>query len=325
MLPRHCKQVWLVAGLSLLLLTGIIAFHLHYLSRSIGGNKLFAGIEISGVNQIVLQNTHRTITLQKDEDLWRVREADNYYADFSLIRSLFASIENLRLKQKYEVTPENLDNFKLHNPEDKLNMSDTGTELSLFDASGKKIRQIIIGIRDSMDNQIVRLSDKGDIFAVDGVFTLPKELFSWTKQPLVHYNGLEISAFEYNGERIERYRDGGQFMNLKFNRPYLRMELVRILDILTDLKYDKVLSSQEFDDMRYRHEKTLSVTSFDGLVTDLKLLTDFEEYWVQIRLSTTTLPSVKVNDYIKNNSFLYEDWWFRLSPDTGRTLFQFKL
>lgn len=325
MLPRHCKQVWFVAVLSLVLLIGAMAVHLHYLNRSVGGNKLFAGVDIIGLDKITLQNARQTVTLQKDENLWRVKEADNYYADFNLMRSLLANIENLRLKQKYEATSENLDIFKLHNPGDKLNSADAGTVLSLFDASGKKLRQIIIGGRDTMDNQVVRLSDKNDIFAVDGIFTLPRELSSWTKQPLIHYNGLEISAFEENDERIERYREGAPFMRLDVKRPYLRMELVRILDMLTDLKYDKVLSSQEFDDMRYRQTKTLSVTSFDGLVTELKLLTDFDEYWVQIRLSTTTLPSVKVNDYIQNNGFLYEDWWFRLPADTGRALFQFKL
>ena len=49
------------------------------------------------------------------------------------------------------------------------------------------------------------------------------------------------------------------------------------------------------------------------------------DIWFSIKLLTTPLPMKIVNDYIKDNSFLYDDWYFKASSEQGHILRDFRL
>ena len=65
----------------------------------------------------------------------------------------------------------------------------------------------------------------------------------------------------------------------------------------------------------------MEIITFQGLVFYLDFYNnEHNEEWLHITLSTTPLPMSIVNDYIKDNKFLYEGWYFRLSPETSKIL-----
>ena len=73
-------------------------------------------------------------------------------------------------------------------------------------------------------------------------------------------------------------------------------------------------------------ERVSTITTFFGLVFDINLYyQDNNKVWCSIKLSTTSLPLSVVNDYINDNKFLYDDWFFEISSDQGHILRDFRL
>ena len=99
---------------------------------------------------------------------------------------------------------------------------------------------------------------------------------------------------------------------------------MKVFDALTNLWYEQVLSVQNFDEKKYTYHQYLQTETFDGLITELDVYTDYNEYWVKVKISPARLSRVEVGEYVKNNTFLYQDWWFKLPADIGRTLFMFR-
>ena len=83
-------------------------------------------------------------------------------------------------------------------------------------------------------------------------------------------------------------------------------------------------SPEKFDESQYPYVEKIQISTFDGLVVDLSVYSNYEEYWLKIDISTTRLPSYKIKDYVETNSFLFKNWWFKLPQDEGKILFIFK-
>ena len=118
---------------------------------------------------------------------------------------------------------------------------------------------------------------------------------------------------------------GETFYEKQTKLPYNQFSYHRFFDLLFDLHYEKVLSSQDFDTSRFVSNQKIKITTFDGLKIELNLYHDGQEYWAKIKMSTTRLPSKKVVEQVDKHQFLYQDWWFKLNDDIGRQLWMFKI
>lgn len=306
------KKIWLTAVI--LFLGAVISLYWSNvrLERSLRGNLVFsdnAG-NIPEFSKIVISRPNNVITVYEDDIVWRVAEADNYYAGFNLMRSLADGIASAHIGR--EAVSDGID-------------KEEWTVVALFDRQGNKQSEVRISAADKPGNHYIRYPKDEKIYLSDWKTQLPVSLSSWTRQPLLAVNGGEISSFKTGDVSLSRRYEGTAFFDSRTKRAYGRYDYIRIFDILADLRYDKVLSSQEFDEGLYPNLRTLELTTFDGLVSTLRIYTDYNEYWLSVKLSSTSLPSNDVNDYIKHNSIFYDDWWFRLPADAGRMLFMVKL
>lgn len=310
MVISRMKKVWFWAISLIFVLSFCLYFSEHRLQDSIRGDLIFSDLngDIAAVQKITVEHNGRVVTIYNKQDLWRVADADNYYADFNRIHNVLNNIMTAKIGNEASIeNPQNLQWYKL----------------SLFDKQNK-----ILGsarISGTLDTNIRYIELSSKIYFTSWNALLPEQVVSWTRQPLIAFEGTGISEFIVGDKGIYRNSEGDIFYNTADKHRYYHMDYIRIFNTLHDLYYDKVLSSQEFDAEKYADVRTQKLINFDGLITELQYVTDYNEYWVKVTLSTTSLPSNAVIDYIKENNIFYQNWWFRLPSDEGRSLFMFNL
>lgn len=305
------KKIWIITLISTIVAGVCLYYTNQSLHDSLKGNQVFADIaqNQTKIKKIVIKHPKESIILYNDDNLWQVENADNYYADFSLVQNLQESIASAKFGKEIMELPDS--NF-------------TWTELEVYGAD-KLIGKVQINNASAVGTHKLRIPEQNKIYQSNWKMQLPTDIMSWLPQPLLKFNDVDVSRLEVNDKIISRRYEGATFYDKQTNLPYRQYEFLQVFDLLTDLRFDKVSSSQEFDNTLYPVNNKIILHTFDGLITELNIFTNYSEYWLQISLSTTTLPSHKVNDYIEYNSFLYKDWWFRLPAHIGRSLFMFKL
>ena len=279
--------------------------------KNIHGNLLFSSAEkIENVKKIKIKSARNQVTIYQDENMWKVLEADNYYADLNLVRMLLERISMARTGNEI--------------PAETLKDSEW-ISISLYGASDQKLDEVQLSNPYRSGSHNTRSEDGKKIYATNWVVNIPDQKMSWTNHPLIRFDSIEIKSIENNGKKITRDYKGMPFSYAENKFQYNTQKHTKVFDVLTGLWYDDVLSSQEFDEKKYSHQQQLKLTSFDGLETEITLYTDNKEYWAKINISTNKLPTQEVKNYVANNSFLYEDWWFKLTPEEGKALFLFQL
>ena len=137
----------------------------------------------------------------------------------------------------------------------------------------------------------------------------------------------------YAPQQIKSFETENDGRKIKFNRitphdAYTdgdgRKETLTIFsDLFSYLTFRNVVPQQLFNPDEFPQKRNLRVTLFNGLVTDMEIYADANQkaFWTAIKISSTRLPTRGVNDYIKNNGFFYDGWYFELPPETGYILF----
>ena len=133
MYPRLIKSAAVLAAVSLC----AAAASLYWVYRSghahLIGSLVFAETvrPESKIKEIVIRSPEYTATLENDNDFWHIREADNYYANFDLVRSLFKNFRETRFIRKQTATPQLLSELDLGNP--YRSDAHAGTSISILE------------------------------------------------------------------------------------------------------------------------------------------------------------------------------------------------
>lgn len=310
MSENKLRNIWLLA--ILLTVSAFVCLFManQKMKASLKGDLIFASAEgeIPAFDAIKINKEGKQITLRRDDNFWRVEEADNYYANFTKIQSLLENITTSKIGTEIEPNTKNIN----------------WTSVTLLNQN-QKVGTVEISNATSPATHYIRYPGKNKIYLSNWQTQLPLSLSSWTQQPLLAIKKITIKKIEKDDVIIARRGEGSAFYDVQRNLPYIRSDYLQMFDILNDLRYDKVLSSQEFDNERYAIIEQIRLTSFDGLITTIQIYTDFQRYWIKIELSETTLPSKETKEYIAKNKILYEDWWFEVTPEIGQSLFSLRL
>jgi len=106
------------------------------------GQKLLPNLPLNDVAQITIKSGADSLTLARQNNLWRVHERSDYPANFTQISELLMKLADLKIAQNEEVGPSQLGRFDLLPPGAAPN---TGTAIELKDQSGKTIGSILLG------------------------------------------------------------------------------------------------------------------------------------------------------------------------------------
>ncbi len=106
------------------------------------GEKLFPKLPINDVARIQIRQSVGEVNLIKEDDLWRVKERNNYPANFSQISEFLVKAGNLKIGQSEEIGASQFAKLELLEPAKGIG---SGTLLELKDKSGKAIQSAILG------------------------------------------------------------------------------------------------------------------------------------------------------------------------------------
>ena len=96
------------------------------------GNLVFAATGSSDmpIKEIIVKQPHQTITLTPENSFWQIKEADNYYAAFDIMRNLRQNINEARFTA-----------YEQHFP---LTEDSSATSLQIIGENGKELNHIIL-------------------------------------------------------------------------------------------------------------------------------------------------------------------------------------
>ena len=321
MLKRHIHLALIIACVSICL-AGLSLFYIfqqgnHHQIGELVFSQTQASLHI--LQKIVIQRQGQTITLLKDDQFWRVKEAHNYYANFNILHDLLENITSSRIlgislaKQAQSVSA--------REPTDK-----DYTKISMYGINNQSLDKVLIHDADQSNNsrQAV-IPPLADSYIVSGEYNLPQHLTSWLPQPLISITHTNLKAIQINQNKIERFSHAETFHIAQDKLKKINPTNMVNFEFLThNLIYSDVISAQDFDDTKYPHRTELNFTCFSGLIYRLTIYTNGQEYWSSLNLLTEPLSTIESNDYIRANKFLYDGWFFKLPNSTGKQLFYYK-
>lgn len=277
--------------------------------------------DLSGIK---ITKPQMNITFEKDSGIWMVKEADYYFANNQMLQNLINDVQNAKLSHPQEFSKEMMDKTSLNEPTG--NNPHSGTLIETFDGNGKLLDSIIIGNKtENRMSSFVRRSDREEIWRTDKAFDIPDEQYSWLLQPLLAYQPEIFESIEIINDTESKsiYRTDTVYPFTDENKKEINP--IALLERFRYLVAEEILSAQNFDENLFPNHKKIILTTFNGLVINIDLFNDRENFWLKISLSTALLITPTVNDYINSNAFLYENWYFKIPTSTGKVLRNFNI
>jgi hypothetical protein len=107
------------------------------------GQKLLGDFPINDVAQLTIKSASNEVTLAKKDDTWRVKERQDYPANFGTISDFLRKAADLKVVQTEQVGASQLPRLELA-PPDKGG-TNSGTLVEMKDKNGKAIRSLLLG------------------------------------------------------------------------------------------------------------------------------------------------------------------------------------
>lgn len=163
------------------------------------GEKLFADLPVNQVAEVTIADAENHTTLVKGEKIWQVEERSGYPADFEQLRDTVIKLSRLKIGRSFSGDAESLARLSLL-PPSASDASARGTRITLKDASGKTVADLILGQTRSTENgggkgQYLKKADGETVFLVDASFrflkTAPNE---WLQKEILNIKADAVQS-----------------------------------------------------------------------------------------------------------------------------------
>ena len=321
---NYILKFLLASVVTLLLVLCIVYLFVWNNNNKLHGKLVFSETYNRGIliDRIKLVSAEDTVDIVRKGDYWVIENKNDYYADFILVNGLLNSLNKSIYSMSFPFNQEIADEKFLNTPDkDKQN---SGIIIKTF-IKDEKVDEMIIGLSDESKNYYFARNLKDDnIWLISEDFNIPVYTKDWIVKPIVSIPTKQIENIQIDNVQVKRFDEYTPFYDDK--------DIIVQVDILTDifsrLFVANVVNEAQFENIKSDTMKTknIKVTTFLGLVFDFDLYySGSDEVWCKIKLSTTSLPKTIINDYINDNKFLYDGWYFEISPEQGHILRDFRL
>lgn len=273
------------------------------------------------VNKIIVKMPQQQVTLSLEGKFWRVKEADGYFAGLVVTNGLFNALNEAKIHSviQKEITPE----MQLAYPESK-ETPDAGISIQIFNKTGAKIDDVIIGA-ETDGYHYARHANSSTPVLISGNFNLPQRLDYWLQQPLITLSehSVETVITQSETEQQLAFRPEPTLPFHDINRKEINISA--FLEQFVSLNFTSVKTADNTPLKDELPKKAIVLFMESGLIYGIEVYEYDDSYWVRINLSTTSLPTKLASDYIKDSSFLYKDWFFKIDNSIGRFLVQYMI
>jgi hypothetical protein len=194
------------------------------------GKKLLSGFDVNSVARIAISHDTNSLTLEKKDDLWRVKERNDYPANFSQITDFLIKAADLKIVQVSQVGPSQLPRLDLA-PGQGTN---SPVMVEFKDQSGKTLKSLVLGkkhVRKSdrpspfgdmgdegfPDGRYVQAGTGSDMVALvgDAMATIEPKAESWLNKDFFKVERVRSVGVSYPSEtnswRISRETETGEW------------------------------------------------------------------------------------------------------------------
>lgn len=273
------------------------------------------------INKIVVKTPKIQVTLYLEDKFWHVKEADGYYAGLIITNSLFKSINEAKIQSviRQEITPE----MQLAYPENNDTPA-AGTSIQIFNDKGIKVDDVIIGAEQN-GYRYARYADSTNPVLIGGNFILPEKLSHWLQQPLMMLSEQSVETVITQSETGQQLAFREDITSPFYDINRKEINISAFLEQFASLDFTSVKASENTPLKDALPKKAVVIFMESGLIYGIEVYEYENSYWVRINLSTTSLPTKLASDYIKDSSFLYKNWFFKIDGSIGKFLVQYMI
>lgn len=273
------------------------------------GRYLFEKTNISGakLGKIIVKSQNFQVTLFMQDKFWRVKEADNYYADLLSTNQLINNINNSKIAM---VSTE------------KMQAKETDVEVITYDVNDNILDDIIIGSKQNNYYQ-VKEKESQSTFLATGNFILSTKLPNWLQQPL-------FSLMKKNIKSIILQSDTGQQIVFKpdndteFYTPQQKMvDINNLVEAFTDFRYLNVRKEENTPTKDTKAEKIIVLYTDTGIIYKIDVFNIENNYWIQPQMEISKLPLTAGYNYYQDSKMLYNGWIFKIDSGLGQFLSEY--
>lgn len=271
------------------------------------------------INKIIVKMPQMQATLYLDGKFWRIKEADDYYAGLITINGLFNAINEAKILSvvKQKITSD----MQLAYPENKETPA-AGISIQTFNKNGVKVDDVIIGANQD-GHYYARYANSDTPMLISGNFALPDRLHYWLQQPLMMLSEKSVETVIMQSETGQQLAFRQDATSPFYNLQQQETNISAFLEQFSSLGFVSVKASENTPLADELPKKAIVIFLESGLIYGVEVYENEDSYWVRINLSTTSLPTKLASDYIKNSSFLYKNWFFKIDSSIGKFLVQY--
>ncbi len=314
MLRKHIKIALILLLFAVpFLIYGIYlnSTRVHLLSR---GNYFFdLTRNRADIEQIALVfPNQKSIHIEKKDNFWRIKEANNYYTAFSKINALVALIRNTVIYRA--------DNF--HSKEEALFQN--ALKIISTDASGKIVDEATIApLKEGNKYYYALRNNDGFIYQLAGNFDLSSHVMDWVQMPLFTFNINHVKRIKADNFEVYRRFENENFKDVQTSTEYTHLQ--KLLDNFWYLTADEIQQISQIDLSAFSKVNHFDITLFNGIIYQIDLYAQNQTYWITVKLNREGLINKTSLQQIKENSLLFDGWIFKINHDKGINLAEFIL
>lgn len=251
------------------------------------------------------------ISIVLRDGLWRIKEADDYYAATQKINTLVKLIRQTIVYRADPLLPDDIqkhlhDSFKI---ESKNKFGD------IVDSA------VVAPKKDINKFQYAMLNNQPYLYQLKGDLALSPVLMDWVHAPLLQIDTSEIMRFKCGNFAAYRGFSEDSLKNTDTNTP--ADFLYSLLHHFHYLTADEIRHASNFRTDGLKHLRDYDITLLNGIIYHIQIFSKNNEYWMTVRLNKEKLTANNAANFIKNNKLFYEGWYFKLERAVGENLAYF--
>lgn len=242
------------------------------------GAPLFADFPVNAVATVIIADSENTVTLVKGDTVWEVKERSGYPANFDELGDTVLKLSRLKIGRSFSGSPKSLARLSLMGPS-ASDASTRGKQITLKDASGKIIADVIVGQHRDTDSggdggQYLKKTDADTVFLVDGNFQFLKTApAQWLKKEILNIKADEIESLNCHlgvaqdpVYRLSRPEKGAaaQMTPVPQGRTADPAKIDQVLDALAPLTLDDVQAGDDQPPVAEPDQPRLVYHLYDG-------------------------------------------------------------
>lgn len=313
MTKKHFIAVFIFAVIAAVCGVGAALYKSRVANISADGEPVFAAtkakMQYLGKIRIISADGNE-INLYRQEGIWHLKEAKNYFANIGQLNKLLRMINDSYVISADETSSRQLKRRGLD--------SASGLLIETYALDDTILNRIILGKKTEKGICYARLPEtEMTTYRISSCGVFSADIGDWVPYPL-------FSLPFYLLERIKTPET--ELYHAEIEEEILKSaKMRRFAMTLGAVGYQGIVYKKELPpEISAEETRQIEVELADGLVYVLTIYHLDDSYWLEVAMKVGRVARQEVPVFIEKNRKYIEDWAFQLDDEQGKLLFDFK-